>query len=135
MFGEIDRTCGVSRGVFKYPLWTDSLGNLWEQEVGLNYEGANIFAETGPISLGVGDQVMCVKSMIPDESTQGDVTATFKTRFYPNGPEQSHGPFPMANPTDVRFTGRQVRMRVEGARLANWRVGTMRVDAMPGGQR
>jgi hypothetical protein len=135
VFGQIDRTCGVERGVFKHPLWTDALGNLWEQEVGLNYEGASIFAETGPISLGAGDQVMCVKSMIPDEITQGDVTATFKTRFYPNGPEQSHGPFAMANPTDVRFTGRQIRMRVEGARLTNWRVGTMRLDAMPGGRR
>ena len=134
-FGEIDRTCGVARGVFKYPLWTDSLGNLWEQEVGLNYDGATIFAESGPISIGAGDQVMSVTSMIPDEITQGDVSATFKTRFYPNGDEQSHGPYSMANPTDLRFTGRQVRMRVEGARLANWRVGTMRLDVTQGGRR
>ncbi len=76
-FGQIDRTCGVPRGVFKYPLWADSLGNLWEQEVGLNYDGAAIFAESGPISLGAGDQVMAATSMIPDEATQGDVTATF----------------------------------------------------------
>jgi hypothetical protein len=134
-FGEIDRTCGVARGVFKYPLWADSLGNLWEQEVGLNYGGASIFAESGPISLGVGDQVMSATGMIPDEITQGDVTATFKTRFYPNGDEQTHGPYSMANPTDVRFTGRQIRMRVDGARLANWRVGTMRLDVTPGGRR
>jgi hypothetical protein len=134
-FGEIDRTCGVGRGVFKYPLWSDSLGNLWEQEVGLNYDGATIFAESGPISIGAGDQVLSVTSMIPDEITQGDVSATFKTRFYPNGDEQSHGPYSMANPTDLRFTGRQIRMRVEGERLANWRVGTMRLDVTPGGRR
>jgi hypothetical protein len=134
-FGEIDRTCGVARGVFKYPLWADTLGNLWEQEVGLNYDGATIFAESGPISIGSGDQVLSVTSMIPDEITQGDVSATFKTRFYPNGDEQSHGPYSMANPTDLRFTGRQIRMRVEGERLANWRVGTMRLDVTPGGRR
>ena len=134
-FGQIDRTCGVPRGVFKYPLWTDSLGNLWEQEVGLNYDGATIFAESGPISLGVGEQVMSATSMIPDEGTQGDVTATFKTRFHPNDDERSYGPYSMANPTDVRFTGRQVRMRVEGSRLADWRVGTMRLDVTPGGKR
>jgi hypothetical protein len=121
--------------VFKYPLWVDSLGNLWEQEVGLNYDGASIFAESGPISLGVGDQVMSATSMIPDEGTQGDVTATFKTRFHPNDTERSYGPFSMANPTDVRFTGRQVRLRVDGAKLANWRVGTMRLDVTPGGKR
>jgi hypothetical protein len=135
IFGQIDRTCGVGRGVFKYPLWADSLGNLWEQEVGLNYEGASIFAESGPISIGVGDQVMTATSLIPDETTQGDVTATFKTRFHPNDVERSYGPYSMANPTDVRFTGRQVRMRVDGARLANWRVGTMRLDVTPGGRR
>jgi hypothetical protein len=111
------------------------LGNLWEQEVGLNYGGASIFAESGPISLGVGDQVMSATSMVPDESTQGDVTATFKTRFHPNDTERSYGPYSMANPTDVRFTGRQVRMRVDGTRLANWRVGTMRLEVTPGGRR
>tara|TARA_R110000868_G_scaffold266297_6_gene525359 strand:- start:199 stop:1269 length:1071 start_codon:yes stop_codon:yes gene_type:complete len=134
-FGQIGRTCGVPRGVFKYPLWADSLGNLWEQEVGLSYGGAAIFAESGPISLGAGDQVMAATSMIPDEATQGDVTATFKTRFHPNDTERSYGPYSMANPTDVRFTGRQIRMRVDGARLANWRVGTMRLDVTPGGRR
>jgi len=41
----------------------------------------------------------------------------------------------MANPTSVRFTGRQVRMRVEGDRLADWRVGIMRLDAVAGSKR
>jgi len=35
----------------------------------------------------------------------------------------------------MRFTGRQVRMRVEAAQLADWRVGVMRLDAVPGGRR
>jgi hypothetical protein len=135
ILGQIDRTCGVGRGVFKYPLWADSLGNLWEQEVGLSYGGAAIFAESGPISLGVGDQVMSATSLIPDESTQGDVTVTFKTRFHPNDVERSYGPYSMANPTDVRFTGRQIRQRIDGARLANWRVGTNRLRVTPGGER
>jgi hypothetical protein len=135
ILGQIDRTCGVGRGVFKYPLWADSLGNLWEQEVGLSYGGAAIFAESGPISLGAGDQVMSATSLIPDESTQGDVTVTFKTRFHPNDVERSYGPYSMANPTDVRFTGRQIRQRIDGARLANWRVGTNRLDVTPGGRR
>ena len=85
------------------------------------------FAETGPIAIGAGDRLMRVTSLIPDEKTQGDVTAKFKTRFYPNAHRTEHGPFTMSNPTDVRFTGRQVRMRVEGATSADWRVGIMRL--------
>lgn len=133
--GQISRTSGVDRGVFKYPFMGDPSGDLIEHEVGLNYSGASIYAETGPISFGNGDQVMDVRSLIPDEQTLGDVRATFKTRFYPTDTERSYGPYAMANPTSVRFQGRQIRMRVEGTQLADWRVGTMRVDAVTRGSR
>jgi len=78
---------------------------------------------------------MSATMLIPDELTQGDVEATFKTRFHPNDDERTYGPYAMANPTSVRFTGRQVRMRVEGAKLADWRVGIMRLDATAGSKR
>ena len=73
--------------------------------------------------------------LIPDEKTQGDVNAVFKSRFYPNGTERSYGPYSLSNPTSVRFTGRQIRMRVEGQRLSDWRVGINRVDVATGGRR
>ena len=78
---------------------------------------------------------MKVTSLIPDEGTQGDVTVTFKTRFYPNGAETSFGPYSTANPTSVRFTGRQVRIRIDAARSADWRAGIMRIEAKAGGKR
>jgi hypothetical protein len=135
MTGEISRTTGVDRSVFRYPLMMSDTGTMYEHEVGLNYDGADVFAESGPFSIGAGDNIVKVTKLIPDELTQGDVTATFKTRLYPNGAETSHGPYSMGNPTSVRFSGRQARMRVDGAKLANWRVGVMRVDAIPGGRR
>jgi hypothetical protein len=135
MLGTLSRTAGVDSGVFSYPLIADASGNLYEHEVGLNTDNTAIYAESGPISLGNGDNVMVVNNLIPDEINQGDVNVTFKTRFHPNDTEYTHGPYTMANPTSVRFTGRQVRMRIEGARLARWRVGTMRIDAMPRGKR
>jgi len=135
MTGELSRTAGADRGVFKYPFLGDASGNLIEHEVGLNYDGATIYAESGPISIGMGDQVMNVRELIPDEKTLGDVKATFKTRFHPTDTERSYGPYSMANPTSVRFTGRQIRMRVEGERLSNWRVGVMRLDAVARGRR
>jgi hypothetical protein len=79
--------------------------------------------------------MMVATSLIPDEKTQGDVTATFKTRFYPNAAESSFGPFDMANPTSVRFQGRQVQMRVTGNTFSSWRVGNMRLDVKEGSRR
>lgn len=135
MTGDLARTAGVDRGVFRQPFWIAPDGVLYEQEVGFNYSSDTPFAETGPISIGAGDQVMSVTELIPDEKTLGDVNATFKTRFYPTDTESSHGPFNMANPTSVRFTGRQVRMRVSGNSASDWRVGVMRLDAVSGGRR
>jgi hypothetical protein len=133
--GDIDRTAGVDSGVFRQPMWIAADGVLYEHEAGYSYSGATPFCESGPITLGTGDQVMSVQQFIPDERTLGDVTATFKTRFYPTATERSYGPFSMANPTSMRFTGRQVRMRVDGNSAADWRVGVMRLDAVPGGRR
>jgi len=135
MTGDIDRTAGVDRGVFREPFWIDPDGLLYEQEVGFFYGSQSPFAETGPISIGSGDQVMFVSGMIPDEKTLGDVNATFKTRFYPTDTERDYGPFNMANPTSFRFTGRQVRMKVTGNTASDWRVGIMRLEAMAGGRR
>jgi hypothetical protein len=133
--GKIVRTAGFDAGVFSTPIWFNAAGVAYNQETGLSHNGATVFAESGPISIGAGDQVMGVLEMIPDEKTQGDVRALFKTRFYPNDTLRQYGPYAMSAPTSVRFSGRQVQMRVEGARLADWRVGTMRLDVIPGGRR
>ena len=104
-------------------------------EQGLNYDSGSVFCETGPISIGNGDQVAKVTEVIPDELTQGDVDLKFKTRFYPNDTETTHGPFNPSNPTSLRFTGRQMKMRVDGDKATAWRVGTMRLETKAGGRR
>lgn len=135
-FGSIDRTACVDRGVFNSPIWADSSGNVYNHElVGYPYSGALPFIESGPISLGSGDNVMKVNKLIPDELNQGDVQVSFKTRFYPNDTERTYGPYTSANPTSVRFTGRQVRMRIETVSPTDWRAGIMRVEATAGGRR
>jgi len=133
--GSLSRTAAVDSGVFRSPIWFGSDGVSYDHETGLSHGGADVFAESGPISLGAGDNVMAATMLIPDEKTQGDVTATFKTRFHPNNTQRTYGPYSLANPTCVRFTGRQIQMRVDGARLADWRVGVMRLDATAGGLR
>ncbi len=134
--GVLARTSGVDAGVYRQPIIASALNKkLYEHEIGFNYDGGEPFAESGPISIGNGDNVMAVTQMIPDEKTQGDVDATFKTRFYPNDVERSYGPFSMANPVSLRFTGRQVRIRVEGVNADDWRVGINRLEVKQGGRR
>lgn len=133
--GEISRTCGSSDGVFDNPLMASPDGYVYRHEIGFNYDGAIPYAETGPFELGSGDNVYMARHLYPDERTQGDVTASFRTRFYPNGAEYSHGPYTMNAPTSVRFTGRQVVMRVDGATNSDWRFGIPRLDVQPGGTR
>ena len=140
LIGNLSRTSGASRGVFEYPMLLNASSVLHDHEVGISYavDGVeqSVFAESGPISIGNGDNIMQVTDLIPDEKTQGDVDVTFKSRFYPNDTEYTHGPYTPSSPTAVRFSGRQIRMRVEGdAPYAAWRVGTMRVDAKAGGRR
>lgn len=134
-FGNLARSCGVDRGVFRTPIWFGTTGQGYNHETGLNFDGMPVFCESGPIELGNGDNVMQVNSLIPDELTQGDVTATFKAKYYPNDTERTYGPYSTRNPTSVRFTGRQFKLRVDGARLADFRVGTLRVEVKIGGLR
>ena len=133
--GSLERTTGIGRGAFDKPLMVSVDGVVYEHEAGLNHSGAQVFAESGPIQIGTGDNIMVVKGVVPDEETQGDVRAVFKTKFYPNAEERSYGPYTMANPTSTRFTARQVKMRIEEVEQSDWRVGTMRLDATQGGRR
>ena len=133
--GSLDRTAGADVGEFVYPNYVSSDGYLYEHEVGFSYDDATVFVESGPVQLGQGDRLMVARSLIPDEQTQGDVTATFKTRNYPNASESSFGPYSMANPTSVRFQGREVSMRIVGNVATDWRVGTMKLDVVPGSAR
>ena len=73
--------------------------------------------------------------LIPDEKTQGQTKITFKTRFTPNSPQSSYGPYDLVPYTSIRFTGRQVSMDVVGNADADWRVGTVRFEGAAGGKR
>lgn len=133
--GQIARTCGVPGGVFTTPIWFSPDGVAYNHEIGSRHDGAEIFAESGAIQIGVGDNVLHATMLIPDEKTQGDVTATFSTRFFPNDVQRNYGPYSMANPTNVRFAGRQVTIKVVGNDGDDWRWGIPRIEGKAGGMR
>lgn len=136
MIGELARTAAVDAGVYRYPLYANASDKkIYEHEIGHNYDSVEPYAESGPIMIGEGDNVASIVEMLPDEKTQGDVDVYFKTRFYPNDTERTYGPYNMSNPTSLRVSGRQIRVRVEGKNLADWRVGINRLDVRAMGRR
>ena len=135
IMGELSRTAGVPRGVFSSPIYADANGSAYSHETGFNYDGATPFAESGPYKIAEGETLAHVRQIIPDDLTLGDTTLTIKSRLYPTGAETTHGPYALANPTSMRLTGRQIRLRVEGADAADWRYGVHRFDIFEGGKR
>jgi len=133
--GVMGRTAGTDRGVFNNPIMVDASGFIYEHEVGYAYDSGVVYAESGPFEIGNGDNIMSVRQVIPDEQTLGEVLVSFKTRMYPTSTETTHGPYPAAQPTDVRFAGRQVKIRYTGAVLEDWRVGVNRIEAVAAGKR
>tara|TARA_R110000765_G_scaffold301868_1_gene396226 strand:- start:221 stop:1702 length:1482 start_codon:yes stop_codon:yes gene_type:complete len=134
--GKLARTAAADAGVYRFPIYASPTDKkLYEHEVGFNYDSLAPYAETGPIMLGVGDNVMSVTQMIPDERNQGNVQATLKTRFYPNDTERSYGPYTMTNPVSLRLTGRQIRLRIDTVVEGDWRVGINRLEVKTGGNR
>ena len=133
--GSLSRTSGTDRGVFTNPLMISSDGYIYEHEVGFTYDGGTPYAESGPYEIGSGDNIMSVRRVIPDEQTLGEVVVSFKTRMYPTSEETTYGPYSAAQPTDVRFAARQVKVRYTGNVLDDWRVGVNRFDVVAMGKR
>lgn len=133
--GQLSRLSGTDRGVFQYPLMVDNAGQIWDHERGLDHGGLQPYAETGPIEIGQGDNVFCVRQIIPDERTLGQVDVSFSTRFYPNGAATTYGPYSLSQRTDARFTARQANMRFTADDGADFRVGKFRLEGVLGGLR
>jgi hypothetical protein len=133
--GSMARTAGTDRGVYLNPLMVSTDGYIYEHEVGFAYDGGTVYAESGPFEIGRGDNIMAVRQVIPDEQTLGEVTVSFKTREYPTATETTYGPYSASEPTDVRFSGRQVKIKYTGSILDDWRIGVTRLDAVAAGKR
>ena len=118
----------------------DAKDNILMRSQTVRYDvESRAWAETGPISIGAGDQVINATQVLTDSGPAGRVELEFKTRFQPQGEEISFGPYKAQPQTDVRFTGRQMRMRVnvvnDDSGSHDVRIGDMRVLIGSGGRR
>jgi hypothetical protein len=136
VFGNLSRTAGVTAQVpGLVPVLTDAAGTFWNHETGTSKGGASTYCESGPVEIAQGDQLVRIQRIVPDDQTLGDVTLTLFTSLFPDQAETSHGPYAAANPTNVRVTGRQARIRFDEYNAVAWRVGTMRLGVIPVGRR
>jgi hypothetical protein len=131
--GQLTRLAGAGKTVGRTPpLMTDQSGHLYEHETGLDYDGLSPFLETGPLEVGGGDGLVEIQRIIPDERNAGDVQVSLTGRMWPNAPDQVLGTFALASPTDLLVQAREVRVRYQAIRNADFRIGGFRLDVAPG---
>jgi len=137
---QLSRTGGVDRGAFEYPMLTDATGAVYDHERGDGFVDTDDSttlvpsAESGPIEIARGDQIMMIRGIVPDDKTLGDVSAELYAALYPDATETSQTGITLANPTSVRLSGRQVRLKIIQVNVG-WRVGVPRLNVVPGGLR
>lgn len=121
---------------------TAGRSTLYNQETGTNADGGAMTAyiTSGDLDIVDGDNNMFVKRYIPDFKSQaGEVEMTFNVRQYPGSSQTVASQTTVYSTTtkvDLRARGRQVAIKILSDDVdANWRYGTLRVDAQPDGMR
>ena len=77
---------------------------------------------------------MTVLGFVPDDKTVGDVTAALHFKNFPEDVGSDTVLPTLTGETDVRVTGRSVRVKITQVN-PNWRWGTPRLDVAQGGRR
>jgi hypothetical protein len=149
--GSRARAGGDRAGTMDYPIMGGAVGSggaLFQHEVGYTDDGVSraaaeqVYAETGNMALGEGDQRMDILQVTFDGNTSVTQPA-FGFRFFAR--EQ---PFDAANEwdtgvyteinnglMDTRVSGRSVRVRVQGTADAGWEIGKPHLLIQPAGSR
>lgn len=141
--GTISRTCATDRGAFDNVLMVDSDGVLYDHEqIGVipGATASEVYAETGPLELGEGDQQAIIRSIVPDFEVSGSLNVTFYCQDRPTQTERAVGPYAItypattSQPIPTRARGRTIRMRIEGDD-ENWSLGRLRLEMAAVGRR
>jgi len=98
------------------------------------------YIESSDFDIEDGDQLMFIDRLVPDFSLEdGTVKFSIKTKNYPNGTEVEKGPYTISSGTrkvDFRARGREAAVRVCCSDInASWRMGSLRLNIQPDGDR
>ena len=140
--GSMTRTASTGAGVFPYPIAADQNNDLFYHENGWTNNGASLvgdrWVESGSLNLQQGNNVLMVRQALTDSGYGYDSTSLqFYTSYTPEGTETLSSTY---NPrsdgyTDVRVSGREMRVRIESTQDAPWSIGETRLDLIPRGGR
>jgi len=145
--GVRSRTSADPSGTMDYPVMgglAGVYGALFLHEYGWTESGMAraslglVYAESGSIVLGEGDQRFHVKQVIIDAASGDDALGyRFYVREQPNSSERDTGLYTETHGglMDVRFSGRSVRMRMEALTDTPFAVGRPRLEIRKGGRR
>ena len=158
--GTFSRTAWEGGTVFENDISADTDAYLYNQEVGTSSDGTAFtsFIESADFDIDDGNNLMFVDKALPDATLTdkvGDVVdetfkITFSSRKDSFGDYTDKGPFTVRS-RDVtiegtnysktgrinpRVRGRQMKMKIESDGLHDhWRLGDMRLDMRPDGER
>ena len=148
--GNLARTSWVDRGVYQYPMATDS-NLVYNHEKGNDNDGTAFtsFIESSPIDIQDGDQFVFLRRMIPDVSFDNSDTGisndnkqaifSLKAQRSPAAGFIKTSTNTVTSSTELnhlRLRGRSFGLRVESTTQGvNWRFGTPRVDIRADGDR
>lgn len=141
--GYLSRTFWLEKGVWDQPLAVGDDGHLYEHEIrfgGLGTQPRDApYIESAPFEIGDGENVLAVTQLIPDKDSENveALSYEFDVRFNPTLPSTTYGPYEVS-PTGyipVRFTGREMTLRVVVKDDTDWRLGVLRAEIKRGGKR
>ena len=148
--GNLARSSWIDRGVYQYPMATDS-NLVYNHEKGNDNDGTAFtsFIESSPIDVQDGDQFVFLRRMIPDvsfDNSDSDISNDNKQAVFSLKAQRSPGGGFIKTSTNtvssttelnhLRVRGRSFGLRVESTtEKVNWRLGTVRVDLRADGDR
>jgi len=148
--GSLARSSWIDRGVYQYPMATDS-NLVYNHEKGNDNDGTAFtsFIESSPIDIQDGDQFVFLRRMLPDvsfDNSDSDISTSDKQAIFSLKAQRSPGGgfiktstntvTPTTELNHLRLRGRSFGLRVEStSQKVNWRLGTPRVDLRADGDR
>lgn len=144
-YGSLVRTAWTNVSVWGAPIGVDGSGLLQQHETSNDADGAvlDAWVLSGDVDLAGGEEFVFVDYLVFDATLEGSgtpsVSLTLASREFPNGPQETQGPYTITNTaTDEspRLRGRQANFLFETTGLGSfWRIGRCRYRYAPDGRR
>jgi hypothetical protein len=141
--GALSRSAMAPAGVYPYPLAGGADRNIYQHEDGWLNAGLTrvgvVYAETAALSIPTTGErrVHVVQAQMDTHYDSARVDVTAFARETHNGPEETFGPYQPRDDgwTDLRFSGRDIRLRFTQQSDGDWTLGEARFDVRQGSKR